>query len=135
MKKTRIIYWIVTILFAAVMFGSAIPDLLSQPIALQGFKEMGYPAYLTTFLGADKMLGVIALFIPGFPRVREWAYAGLIFDLVGATYSVASIGKDFSMWSPMLVFIALGFLSYILYHRLHRAAARHNDVTATLSAA
>ncbi|RYE21500.1 MAG: DoxX family protein [Sphingobacteriales bacterium] len=123
MKRTRIIYWIVTILFAAVMFGSAIPDLLSQPVALQGFKEMGYPAYLTTFLGAAKMLGVIALFVPGFPRVREWAYAGLIFDLAGATYSVASIGKEFAMWSPMLVFIALGFTSFALYRKLRKSKA------------
>jgi hypothetical protein len=135
MKKIKIIYWIVTILFAAVMFGSAIPDLLSQPVALQGFKEMGYPAYLTTFLGAAKMLGVIALFIPGFPRVREWAYAGLIFDLAGATYSVASIGKEFAMWLPMLVFIAMGFVSYALYHKIRKSTAKNEERSNVLAAA
>lgn len=117
MKKTNIIYWILTGLFAFVMIGSAIPDALSIPAAVAGFKEMGYPAYLLPFLGIAKILGVIAILIPGYPRIKEWAYAGLIFDLLGATYSVASIGKSLAECSPMLVIILIGAGSYIYYHK------------------
>ena len=124
MKKTKIIYWILTGLFAFCMFGSAIPDALSVPMAVGGFKEMGYPVYLVPFLGVAKILGVIAILIPGYQRIKEWAYAGLSFDLIGATYSVICIGKSAPNWIPMLVILAIGAGSYIYHHkRLKEAAA------------
>jgi uncharacterized membrane protein YphA (DoxX/SURF4 family) len=121
MKKTNITYWILTGLFAFVMLGSAIPDIMVVPMAVQGFKEMGYPAYLIPFLGWAKLLGVVAILVPGFSRIKEWAYAGLVFDLLGATYSVANSGKTIADWSPMLVFLALGAGSYIFYHKRLKA--------------
>jgi hypothetical protein len=142
MKRTNLFYWITTGLFAFVMFGSAIPDVLVMPIAVQGFGEMGMPAYLLPFLGIAKMLGVLAILIPGsYPRIKEWAYAGLMFDLIGATYSVASSGKTLADWSPMLLFIALGFASYALYHKRRAlrasgnatASATHTSNTAQIS--
>ncbi|MBC7904957.1 MAG: DoxX family protein [Gemmatimonadaceae bacterium] len=120
MKKTKVLYWIFTGLFLFVMLGSAIPDILVMDMAVQGFKEMGLPVALVPFLGVAKALGVIAILVRGFPLVKEWAYAGLIFDLVGATYLVAAAGKPFSMWAPMLIFIGLGFASYYFYHKLKR---------------
>jgi hypothetical protein len=121
MKKTKIAYWVFTGLFAFIMLGSAIPDILVVPMAVQGFKEMGYPTYLIPFLGWAKLFGVTALFIPGFPRVREWAYAGLFIDLIGATYSVANSGKAVSAWAPMLIFVGIGIGSYVLYHKKLKA--------------
>lgn len=121
MKKTKIIYWILTGLFLFVMVGSAIPDVLVVDMAVQGFKEMQMPAYLLPFVGVAKILGAIAILIPGYPRVKEWAYAGLIFDLVGAVYSVAASGKSVENWAPMFLFIALGFASYFYYHKLQKA--------------
>ena len=123
MKKTKIAYWIFTGLFTFVMLGSAIPDILVVPMAVQGFKEIGLPAYLIPFLGWAKLFGVAAVLIPGFPRIKEWAYAGLFFDLLGATYSVASSGKPVSNWLPMLVFIGVGIGSYVFYHKRLRAMA------------
>ena len=118
MKQITIFYWIVTGLFAFVMFGSAIPDLLIMPVAVKGFAEIGLPAYLLPFLGIAKILGVIAILVQGnYARTKEWAYAGLLYDLIGATYSVAASGKTLADWSPMLLFIALGVASYALYHR------------------
>lgn len=122
-KKTKIIYWVLTGLFAFAMLGSAIPDIMVVPMAVQGFKEMGYPAYLIPFLGWAKLLGVVAILIPGFPRIKEWAYAGLIFDLLGATYSVANSGKTIGEWAPMLFLIALGLGSYAFYHKRQQALA------------
>lgn len=118
MKKTKIFYWIFTGLFSFLMLGSAIPDIISVPIAVEGFKQMGMPAYLLPFLGIAKTLGVIAILIPGFPRIKEWAYAGLVFDLIGATYSIMASGQPVSSWIGMILPLALAASSYIFYHRL-----------------
>jgi hypothetical protein len=123
MKKTRIIYWIFTALFAFFMLGSAIPDALVMPIAIGGFKEMGYPVYLIPFLGIAKILGVIAILIPGYPRIKEWAYAGLTFDLLGATYSIICIGKSIENWAPMFIILFVAAGSYIYYHKKLKVTA------------
>jgi uncharacterized membrane protein YphA (DoxX/SURF4 family) len=114
MKKTNIFYWIFTGLFSFLMLGSAIPDILSMPIAVQGMHtELGYPVYFIPFIGVAKLLGVIAILIPGQTRLKEWAYAGLFFDLIGATYSIIAIGKpDFI---GMALPLALAVASYLFY--------------------
>lgn len=121
MKKTNILYWTFTGLFAFMMLGSAIPDMISAPIAVQGFKEMGYPIYLLPFLGYAKLLGVIAILIPGFPRIKEWAYAGLIFDLCGAIYSIMALGASPAQWGPVFIPVALGVISYVYYRKRQQA--------------
>ena len=123
MKKTKILYWVFTGLFAFVMLGSSIPDILVISEAVEGFKQIGLPAYLIPFLGWAKLFGGIAILVPGFSRIKEWAYAGLIFDLLGATYSVYSVGKSTMDWAPMLIFIGLGLASYVFYHKTQTIAA------------
>jgi len=120
MKKTKIFYWIFTSLFAFIMLGSAIPDIFSHPVAIEGFKQMGYPAYLLPFIGIAKLLGVVAILVPGFPRIKEWAYAGLVIDLVGATYSIISVGEPASAWGFMALPLFLAAGSYIFYHKKER---------------
>ena len=94
MKRTKILYWIFTALFAFMMLSSAIPDVLSSPVAVKGMHEgLGYPLYFVPFIGVAKVFGVIAILVPGFSRIKEWAYAGLFFDLIGAAYSIASVGE------------------------------------------
>ena len=116
MKKTKIIYWIITILFAGFMIVTAIPDIIVVPDAVKFMTGLGYPVYFIPFIGVAKVLGGIAILIPGFPRIKEWAYAGLIFDLIGAMYSIASTtGVTSSLM--MLIFIAVGFASYYFYHK------------------
>src|SRR3954470_14106256 len=101
MKKTKIIYWIITGLFAGFMIFTAIPDILVVPDAVDFMVKLGYPVYFIPFIGVAKVLGGIAILIPGFPRIKEWAYAGLMFDLIGAAYSVsASMGAANGL--PML---------------------------------
>jgi uncharacterized membrane protein YphA (DoxX/SURF4 family) len=118
MKKTKIIYWIFTSLFAALMFSSAIPDVLSSPVAVKGMHEgLGYPVYFIPFIGVAKVLGVIAILVPGFVRIKEWAYAGLFFDLIGATYSIISLGASPANWIFMALPIGLGICSYFFYHK------------------
>ena len=117
MKKTKVFYWIITGLFSVFMLFSAIQNILITPESITLFNHLGYPNYIIPFLGVAKLLGVIAILIPGFPRLKEWAYAGLFFDLAGATYSgIATEGLKPQM-SFMLIFFAFLFLSYFLYHK------------------
>ncbi|WP_315824317.1 DoxX family protein [Paraflavitalea speifideaquila] len=130
MKTTNILYWIFTSLFGAFMLLSAIPDIFSHPVAVQGMHtELGYPLYFIPFIGVAKTLGVIAILLPGFPRIKEWAYAGLGFDLMGATYSIFAIGKP--DWMYMLLFVAFFFVSYYLYHRRKKALAQAKGAPCT----
>jgi hypothetical protein len=116
MKKTNIFYWVFTGLFAFLMLGSSIPDIISSPVAVQGMhNELGYPAFFIPFIGVAKLLGVIAILVPGFPRIKEWAYAGLFFDLIGATYSILAIGKP--DWMFMILPFALAISSYVFYQK------------------
>jgi hypothetical protein len=118
MKKTKILYWIFTALFALMMLGSAIPDVLSSPVAVKGMHEgLGYPLYFVPFIGVAKVLGVIAILVPGFSRIKEWAYAGLFFDLLGATYSIMLIGAPAANWLFMALPLALAICSYVFYHK------------------
>lgn len=118
MKKTKILYWVFTTLFALMMFSSAIPDVLSQEVAVKGMHEnLGYPLYFIPFIGIAKVLGVIAILIPGYPKIKEWAYAGLFFDLIGATYSIVAIGGTAAQWGFMIMPLVLAVLSYYFYHR------------------
>jgi uncharacterized membrane protein YphA (DoxX/SURF4 family) len=124
MKATNIIYWISTGLFGAAMFFSGITNIMVVPDAITLFQTLGYPMYLIPFLGWAKVLGAVALFIPGFPRIKEWAYAGLFFDLLGATYSnYAALGFQPEMLG-MIVFFGLLFLSYFYYHKRMAASVK-----------
>jgi uncharacterized membrane protein YphA (DoxX/SURF4 family) len=121
MKKIKIIYWASTILFVLFMGSTAIPDVLSTTEAVAFMTQLGYPLYFIPFIGVVKLLGCIALLVPGFPRVKEWAYAGFAFDLIGAIYSaVAAGGIDIRMLF-MLLPIGLWVLSYVYFHKLMKA--------------
>ena len=116
MKKTNLFYWISTALFSLAIIFTAIPDIIVSPEALAFITNLGYPDYIIPFLGVAKALGAIAVLIPAFPKLKEWAYAGIFFDLLGATYSnIAKFGFHLPMLT-MLVFFGLLFASYYLHH-------------------
>jgi hypothetical protein len=116
MKKTNILYWIFTGLFAAFMALGAIFDIISHPTAVQGMHgELGYPLYFIPFIGVAKFLGAIVILLPGFHRIKEWAYAGFAYDLIGATYSIFAIGKP--DWVGMFIPLSILAIAYILYHK------------------
>jgi len=114
MKAIKITYWATTISFALMMTMSAITQLTMQPKMIDGFKAMGYPVQLMLLLGVFKALGVIAIVYPGFKGIKEWAYAGFTFLLIGATFSHFNVG-DFT---PIpLVMLTVLSLSYITHKR------------------
>lgn len=117
MKNTKVLFWIFTGLFGAFMLFTAIPDVLVIPEATTFMTKLGYPNYFTFFIGLAKVLGVIAIIIPGYPRIKEWAYAGIAFDLIGATYSQLAVFGFMPGIFFMLIPFALGIASYIYYHK------------------
>lgn len=122
MKKTNIIYWIFTGIFAAFMVISSIPYVLSEPDIIKIISnQLGYPAYIIPLLGVAKLLGIAAILIPGYPRIKEWAYAGLAYDLLGATYSIIAIGPDAFGLIFMSVVLIFEAVSYIYYHKRLKA--------------
>jgi uncharacterized membrane protein YphA (DoxX/SURF4 family) len=128
MKKINIIYWVSTIIAAGLMLFATIPHMMEDKQAIEfmtGF--LHYPDYFTFFIGIAKLLGIIAILVPGFPRIKEWAYAGLFFDLIGATYSQIAVGVP--AWGPqggwlmMLAWYIPLIVSYIWFHKKLRFSA------------
>lgn len=124
MKKTKTLYWVFTILFAISMILTAIPDVLLTADVVVFMKDhLGYPNYFTSFIGMAKILGSIAILIPGLGRAKEWAYAGLAFDLIGAIYSSICVDGFMPQTSIMLVWIILFILSYTYYRKMEQIKA------------
>jgi hypothetical protein len=99
------------------MLFSSIPDMLVVPDAVTIMAHLGYPRYFIPFIGFAKCLGVIAVLYPRFPQLKEWAYAGLFFDLMGATYS--QIATDGFQPGVLFMILPLGllFFSYQLWRK------------------
>ena|ERR1039458_3522354 len=91
-KRNEIIYWIATGLLAFGMLSSGI----QQVFRVKGMDDilvhLGYPLYFMSIIGIWKILGVIAILIPGFKLVKEWAYAGFFFAMSGALISHLACG-------------------------------------------
>ena len=123
MKKNKTIYWTATIVFAVFMALGGIPDILMVDEAKNVAGHLGYPMYLLPFLGVAKILGSITILIPKFKTLKEWAYAGLSFDLIGATYSnfrVDGFGSNLIVPSiGILLCIASYFFWLKLQHRIY----------------
>ena len=118
-KTVNIIYWVSTIIFAALMIFSAIGGIQpSQPAIQLIHDDLGYPVYFIRFISVAKLAGSIVILTPGLNRIKEWAYAGLFFDLAGAIYSgVASSGKFDPMMLTLLAWVLPGILSYYYWHK------------------
>jgi hypothetical protein len=86
-KTINILYWVFTLIFAGLMIFSSVGGIGPAEQAIELLhKGLGYPVYFIQFISWAKILGVIAILIPGLKKIKEWAYAGLFFDLIGAVY-------------------------------------------------
>lgn len=113
-KTITILYWVFTILFAVLMIFSAVGGLQPSQDTIKLLHDgLGYPVYFIPFISISKMLGVVFVLIPGRGRIKDWAYAGLFFDLAGAFYSgIAAPGKFNPLLLTMLIWIVPGIVSY-----------------------
>ena len=121
-RTITILYWVFTILFAALMVFSAAGGIQPTADTIKFMHDvLGYPIYFIQFISIAKIIGSIAILIPGLNRIKEWAYAGLFFDLTGAIYSgIALSGKFDPLMLTMLAWIIPGVLSYYFWHRKKR---------------
>ena len=118
-KTINILYWTFTILFAALMLFSSYGSIIVNDDAKKLIHDqLGFPVYFIPFTGYAKLIGSIVILIPGLRTIKEWAYAGLFFDLVGAVYaSIAVAGAFHPMMLFMLVWFVPGILSYIFWKK------------------
>ncbi|HEY6374487.1 MAG TPA: DoxX family protein [Edaphobacter sp.] len=108
MKAKNITYWITTILVALPIGSGGVGQLFQYRANPHGtVPVLGYPLYFFATLGVWKVLGAIAILVPRFPRLKEWAYAGIFFDLTGAAASVATVGEygvyAFHIIAPLVI--------------------------------
>ena len=110
-KTINILYWIFTILFSGLMIFSSYESILVTENAKTLIHEqLGYPVYFIPFTGWAKLIGAIVILIPGFKTIKEWAYAGLFFDLVALVYSsVALSGTVDPKMAFMLIWFCIPF--------------------------
>ena len=118
-KRSKIIYWIATVWLAAGMISSGVLQLVRvrgdgalSPPGVFGITHLGYPVYFLTILGVWKILGVIALFIPRFPLLKEWAYAGFFFAMSGAIFSHLAVGDPARELFPASLLLVMTLLSW-----------------------
>ena len=114
MNKRLIGYWLATALFCLAMTAGGTMNLFRVELQREAITALGYPEYLMTILGVAKILGVVALLIPKTPLLKEWAYAGFTFDLLGAAASHAFIGDPIVEAIVPLAILAIAGASYFL---------------------
>lgn len=114
MNARNIGYWITTILIALAFVSGGCAYLARAEQPAEGIAALGYPPYLLTMLGIWKLLGGIAIVVPRLPRVKEWAYAGIAFNLIGAAFSHAAVGDPIGKTIVPLVLLAIAAASWAL---------------------
>jgi hypothetical protein len=113
MEKKTIVYWISSLLVCGMMLLAAGGYLSHQAKIDESFRTLGYPPYFQIILGIAKILGIIALLVPKFGLLKEWAYAGFTFTFIGAFMSHLAVGQQKEALMPVIALILLG-LSYHL---------------------
>ncbi len=110
----RIAYWVATGLTAFVFLSGGATDIARPPFLMEGMTHLGYPAYFVMILGVWKVLGGIVVLAPRLTRLKEWAYAGMIFDLTGAAASHAAVGDPSGKVVAPLVISGIVLASWAL---------------------
>ena len=120
LKANRSFYWITTTLIALETLVGGLMDVtrgrttvVSGPLVSVVVASLGYPAYVLWIIGIWKTLGAVTLVVPGFLRLKEWAYAGIVFELSGATASLAACGRTADLIAPLFL-LALALASWAL---------------------
>ena len=132
-KGSKVLFWSVTLLFAVPMALAGVGELIGLPAGVAILAQLGYPRYLLSFLGLAKVLGVAALVADRYPRLKEWAYAGFAFTLLGACYSHLASGQLLNALNPIAIGV-VGVASYLVWRRQieqeGKAVEHHRNVGA-----
>lgn len=105
-KRKTIWYWIITAILSFFIFSGGLAQAFQVKGVIAGFKPLGYPTYFISLIGVWKVLGIIAILIPKFKLLKEWAYAGLFFTMTGAVIShIASDNVTVQIIAPIVLAI------------------------------
>lgn len=105
-KGRNIIYWVATCWLALGMLSTGVVQLMQVKEEVVMIRQLGYPPYFLPLLGVWKLLGVVAVLIPKFPLLKEWAYAGFFFAMSGAIVSHLAIGDGaIELFGPVLLLV------------------------------
>ena len=122
MKTRRLAYWVATALTAFVFLSGGVMDVIQPPELLKGMMDLGHTAYFTAILGVWKVLGGLTVLAPRLPRLKEWAYAGMFFDLSGASLSHAAHGDPANKIVIPIILLGIVIASWWLRPESRRLA-------------
>jgi len=122
-RSRTLIYWVTTLLIAAEFMVGGIMDILRLPPFFSIMVHLGYPAYFSFIIGVWKVLGAVAVLSPRFPKLREWAYAGMFFNMTGAAASHLAVGDGVGMLVAPIIFTGLVVASWALRPVAHSGGA------------
>lgn len=125
MKPKLIGYWVITLILAFVMVSGGLGEVMHAWGTLETVTLLGYPVYFLTIIGVWKILGGLIILVPGFPRLKEWAYAGMFFNLTGAAASHAFVA-DYGAYAFHIV-VPLVFALLVIASWALRPASRSLD--------
>lgn len=111
-KRNKIIYWVSTIWLALGMVSTGLVQLFKMEAEVDNMTRLGYPTYFLPLLGIWKILGVIAVLVPKYPLLKEWAYAGFFFAMTGAAFSYVASGEPIGGVFPPLLLLFLTLVSW-----------------------
>jgi hypothetical protein len=104
----------VTVIIAVESIVGGIADIMQAPVYINILLHLGYPAYFSVILGVGKVLATIVILIPRYPRIKEWAYAGLVFQFIGAITSQIFVGANAAVLIAPFIFLCLVIVSWSL---------------------
>jgi hypothetical protein len=113
-KRQIIFYWVVTVIIALESVAGGVADLMQEPGYIHILSHLGYPAYFALILGLGKVLATFAILVPRHPRLKEWAYAGLSFQFIGAIISHIIVGDNVIALIAPIIFLSLVIASWSL---------------------
>ncbi|MDO3626094.1 DoxX family protein [Mucilaginibacter sp. BT774] len=120
-KTIKVTYWVLNIIFCLFHVGDAYGGLSKAQAGVDAMNAMGYPIYLMGFLAVLKLLGVIALLQNKFKTIKEWAFAGFSFTLIGATVSHICVNDPVMFIVMPIVLLVLLFALYYFWRRMEQA--------------
>ena len=116
-------YWVNTACAAIALGSAGAANILRAPPVMEGLAHLGYPTYFAAILGPWEVLGAFAIVVPGFSRVKEWAYAGMVFTLSGAAFSHAASGDPVTKILVPLLLLGVVLVSWRLRPAIETPAA------------
>ena len=113
-KRQIVTYWVTTLIIALESIVGGVSDIMQEPVYINILLYLGYPTYFAVMLGVAKVFAAFAILVPRYPRLKEWAYAGLSFQFVGALISHIIVGSSITMLIAPFIFLCLVIASWLL---------------------